>query len=99
MTDASGNVPAPRRRWFQFGLRTLFVLTTLVALWLAWELSFIRERQAWLRENPALVDQDAPLLTVPLVQVVAPPPLADSSPAPVLADVNADTSSSDGAPR
>jgi hypothetical protein len=60
MTIESVSLPAARRRWFQFRLRTLFVLTTLVALWLAWELSFIRERQAWLRENPALVP-DNPL--------------------------------------
>jgi hypothetical protein len=38
----------PRRRWFQFGLIWLFVFTTLVALWLGWELKFIRERRAFL---------------------------------------------------
>ena len=51
--------PKTRRRWFQFRLTMLFVLMTLVAVWLAWELSFIRERQAWLRENAALVDPDS----------------------------------------
>jgi hypothetical protein len=43
------------RRRLQFSLTSLFILTTLVAIWLAWELSFIRERQAWLRDNPAFV--------------------------------------------
>ncbi|MBI2825907.1 MAG: hypothetical protein HYX69_14575 [Planctomycetia bacterium] len=38
----------PRRRWFQFGLGTMFLLVTLFALWLAWELNFIHERQAFL---------------------------------------------------
>ena len=43
-------------RLFQFRLTSLFLLTTLVALWSAWELSFIRERRTWVRENAALVD-------------------------------------------
>ncbi|MBI2825910.1 MAG: hypothetical protein HYX69_14590 [Planctomycetia bacterium] len=38
----------PRRRWFQFGLGTMFLLVTLFALWLAWELNFIHQRQAFL---------------------------------------------------
>jgi hypothetical protein len=50
--------PPIRRRWFQFSLTSLFVLTTLIAIWLAWELAFIREREAWLRENPGLADPD-----------------------------------------
>ena len=46
------------RRWFQFRLGALFLLTTLVALWLAWELSYIRERKslrAALEESGATV--------------------------------------------
>jgi len=45
---------APKRRWFRFSLRTMFVVVTLVAVflaWLGWELSYIRERKAWLRQN------------------------------------------------
>jgi hypothetical protein len=37
-----------RRRWLQFGLRTMFVVVTVFAVWLGWELKFIRERQAFL---------------------------------------------------
>ncbi|HEY4311956.1 MAG TPA: hypothetical protein VGN12_21085 [Pirellulales bacterium] len=40
----------PRRRWFQFGLRSLLVVVTLLAFWLAWELHFIRERQRLIRD-------------------------------------------------
>ncbi|MBI2825762.1 MAG: hypothetical protein HYX69_13840 [Planctomycetia bacterium] len=43
MADAE---PKPRRRWFQFGLGTMFVLLTLAAVWLGWELKFIRDRKA-----------------------------------------------------
>ncbi len=35
----------PRHRGFRFSLRTLFVVVTLVAVWLEWELRFIRERR------------------------------------------------------
>ena len=34
----------------------MFLMVTVVAVWLGWELKFIRERQAWLRENASLVD-------------------------------------------
>src|SRR5690242_447185 len=37
---------APKRRWFRFSLRTLFVLLTLVACWLGYELNWIRLRHA-----------------------------------------------------
>jgi hypothetical protein len=33
-----------RRRRFQFGIGTMFVLMTLFAAWLAWELRFIQHR-------------------------------------------------------
>jgi hypothetical protein len=42
----TSNDPQPRRRWFSFSLRTLFVVMTLLACWLGWELSVIRERKA-----------------------------------------------------
>jgi hypothetical protein len=28
--------PAPKRRWFQFSLRTMFVVVTVFACWLGW---------------------------------------------------------------
>ncbi|HEY4310229.1 MAG TPA: hypothetical protein VGN12_12330 [Pirellulales bacterium] len=40
---------AIRRPWLQFGLGTVFLVVTAFAIWLGWELSFIRQRQAWLR--------------------------------------------------
>ena len=36
----------PRRRWFQFGLGTMLLLVTVFAVWLAWELKFVRARLA-----------------------------------------------------
>ena len=50
------STPQPRRRWFQFSLASLFFLTTLVAIWLAWELAFIRERQVWIKQNTSLLE-------------------------------------------
>ncbi|HEY1599862.1 MAG TPA: hypothetical protein VGG64_09690 [Pirellulales bacterium] len=39
-------VPSIRRRWYQFGLGTMFVLVTLFAVWLGWQINVVRERQA-----------------------------------------------------
>jgi len=36
----------PRRRWFNFSLRTLFIVVTVLCCWLAWESSVVRNRQA-----------------------------------------------------
>lgn len=48
----------PRRRWFQFSLGSLLLVMTLVAVWLSWQIGFIRERQVWLAKNSALVNQN-----------------------------------------
>lgn len=34
----------PRRRWFQFRLRTLLIVVPLLGCWLAYHLNWIRER-------------------------------------------------------
>ena len=36
--------PAPKRRWFRFSLRTLFVVMTVFACWLGYEINWIRQR-------------------------------------------------------
>jgi hypothetical protein len=44
----------PRRRWFRFSLRTLFLLVTLAAVsagWVSWSLNWIRQRQSALRTD------------------------------------------------
>jgi hypothetical protein len=43
-----------RRRWFQFSLGTLFLLVTVFAVWLGWELHQIRERDRMLRSTTFL---------------------------------------------
>jgi len=44
---------APKRRWLQFNLRTLFVLITLIACWLGYELNWIRQRHDFITEETA----------------------------------------------
>jgi hypothetical protein len=36
---------APKRRWFQWSLRTLFLVVTVFCCWLGWNLSWVRERE------------------------------------------------------
>lgn len=45
---------APKRRWFRFGLRTLFVMVTVVGCWLGYHLNWIRERHAYLGNSAAV---------------------------------------------
>lgn len=40
----------PRRRWFRFSLRTLFVLLTVFACWLGWNVHRSQERMRILRQ-------------------------------------------------
>jgi hypothetical protein len=35
-----------RRRWFQFSLTTMLVVITVIAVWLGWNLSRVRQREA-----------------------------------------------------
>jgi hypothetical protein len=42
--------PAPKRRWFAYSLRTLFVVVAVFACWLGWNVNVVRERQAVWRE-------------------------------------------------
>jgi hypothetical protein len=37
--------PSPKRRWFRWSLRTMFVVVTVFGCWLGWEFHFFRERQ------------------------------------------------------
>ena len=51
---SSRSMTAPNRRWFRYGLRTLFVVVTAVACWLAYELNWIYQRHKFLAEHGAL---------------------------------------------
>jgi hypothetical protein len=44
-----------KRRWFRFSLRTLFVVVTVFACWLGYELNWIRQRHAFVARQNALV--------------------------------------------
>ena len=53
----------PKRRWFQFSLRTLFVVVTVFGVWFGLEIRHIRQRAdmlKWLDERPPV---DAPFVT------------------------------------
>jgi hypothetical protein len=44
--------PKRRRRWYQFSLRTLFVVVTLFSIpcaYVGWQAKIVAERKAWLR--------------------------------------------------
>ena len=45
--------PVPKRRWFRFSLRTLFVMMTVVCCWLGYELNWIRNRHAFIDRQRA----------------------------------------------
>ena len=40
--------PQPQRRWYQFSLRSFFVVITLFGIWLGWELYWFKTRHDWL---------------------------------------------------
>ena len=53
---------SPKRRWFRFSLRTLFLVVTVFCLWLGWQASVVRERKSLLRS----LENDPHLLFDPL---------------------------------
>ncbi|MCE9546192.1 MAG: hypothetical protein K8T25_11815 [Planctomycetia bacterium] len=73
------NPRTPRRRWFQFSLRTLFILTTLAAIlfaslsWWSYKARQQREAVASLRAAGAIVMYDFQLAQRPPVKVLRPP--------------------------
>ena len=38
-------IERPKRRWFAFSLRTLFVVLTALAIWFGWNLYLVRQRK------------------------------------------------------
>jgi hypothetical protein len=49
----------PKRRWFRYSLRTLFVVVTVIGCWLGYELNWIRERRAFIAsEVSTRIDED-----------------------------------------
>jgi hypothetical protein len=62
---------APKRRWFRFTLRTLFVVVTVFGIWLGYELNWIRQRHAVL-SGPHVVSYVSGVNGVSPVQALAP---------------------------
>jgi hypothetical protein len=42
----------PKRRWFRFSLRTMFLVCTVVAVWLGWNVHLVRQRRAFIENLP-----------------------------------------------
>ncbi len=52
--------PAPKRRWFRFSLRTMFVVVTVLAVllgWIVYQFNWIRQRHELLAEQDAVTQQ------------------------------------------
>jgi hypothetical protein len=65
------------RQWFQFSIGTMLLLVTLIAVWLAWQVRIVRERQAMrvaIKEHRSIVTtlkdwQPVPGATAPKISV------------------------------
>ena len=42
----NGISAAPRRRWFRYSLRALFLVVTVLGCWLGWQANIVRQRKA-----------------------------------------------------
>jgi hypothetical protein len=51
---------APKRRWFQWSLRTLFVVVTVVAVFLAYHINWIRQRDNFIVDELAAYKRSHP---------------------------------------
>ncbi|MGD9721181.1 MAG: hypothetical protein AB7O59_03890 [Pirellulales bacterium] len=47
--------PTPKRRWFRWSLRTMFVVVTVLGGWLAYQVNWIAQRHQFL-ESPAVCE-------------------------------------------
>ncbi len=56
-----GETSKTRRRWLRFSLRTTFIVTTAVAVWLGYEWNWVRQRRAFL-QRPGVQHVDPQLL-------------------------------------
>jgi hypothetical protein len=62
--------PSPRRR-FQFRLRTLMIVVTLIAVpcaYVGWQAKIVRDRKAWLARQPIQRRIDGPKIIKELAQ-------------------------------
>jgi hypothetical protein len=52
--------PAPKRRWLRFSLRTMFVVVTVAACWIGYDLNWIRQRREAVQQTRFSVDNIDP---------------------------------------
>ena len=48
VADLGATMAAPKFRWLRFGLRAMFVVFTMFAVWLGWTASIVHQRKALL---------------------------------------------------
>lgn len=72
-------IAIPRYCWFRFSLRTMFVVVTIVACWLGWQLKIVRDRKemrTWIVAHGGTIGRfDDPFTDVEFeaTEVAAPP--------------------------
>ena len=54
---------APKRRWFAYSLRTLFVVITVLGCWLGYEWNWIRQRHEMLAKPEACIIEGSTIST------------------------------------
>jgi hypothetical protein len=59
----------PRRRWFAFSIRTLFVLVTVLGCWFGYSMNWIHQRRERARDDDAFVEisNSTPPIPAPFV--------------------------------
>jgi hypothetical protein len=62
----------PKRRWFAYSLRTLFVVVTVFGCALGWQLNWIHQRHELLATGSVLIDESGPDSSVVPAAVRAP---------------------------
>ena len=71
---------APKRRWFAYSLRTMFVCVTVVACWLGYSLNWLRQRHAVIEDSKACHEYSEPRSAPGLLWLFGEPGYEDINP-------------------